>query len=313
MVRNSIRLPTVFRLVRLPNLLIVAVTQYLLQYFVLLPMLEEAGLSPTLDGFHFFLLVFDTVLIAAGGYLVNDILDYEMDVLNKPGKVFINQTISRQQAVILYVLLSLTGLEIAWYLAGHVSNRTLFAIYPVAVGLLWLYSRDLKKIPLAGNLLVSLFCAFVAGVVLFAERELFAQITAQQPDLARRISILFSGYLLFAFLSTMLREIVKDIEDMEGDRQLGLRTLPISFGQKTARNWALAFNGLLLFASIIFANWLFQNNNWPAFAFTFAGVILPLIYTSWLLVKAVGKDDFSRLSQLIKYVMLAGLMLLVLC
>jgi 4-hydroxybenzoate polyprenyltransferase len=293
--------------------MIVALTQYFLQYHVLQPMLLQAGSSPALDNFHFFLLVLDTVLIAAGGYLINDIIDYRMDLVNKPGKVFINSLLSRRTALLLYIIINLAGLVIAWYLAVHVKNRALFAIYPVAAGLLYFYSSHVKKWPLAGNLVVALFCAFVAGVVLFAERETYFQLSGRQPVLAEKISLLFGGYLLFAFLSTLLREVVKDMEDIEGDRQLGLQTLPIMSGIRVAKNWASAFNWLLILSISLFLYWLFENENWFAFVFAFTGLILPLVYIAMQLSNAVEKSDFSRLSQLIKYIMLAGLFLLILC
>ena len=301
-----------FRLVRWPNLLIVAVTQYLLQYLVLVPALEKAGLSPILGSLHFFLLVLDTVIIASGGYIVNDILDYETDLVNKLDKVFINNIISKKAAVVLYLALCLTGLLIAWYLANFVGEKMLALIYPAAVGLLWLYSRFFKKMPLTGNVVVAVFCAFVAGVVLFAERDAFAIISTSQPALASKISLLFGGYLLFAFLSTMLREIVKDMEDMEGDRAQSYRSLPIAFGMKTARRWGMAFAMLLLFSLLFFSKWLFQNEQWAGLAFNWIAILLPLLYTLVLLKNATEKSEFSRLSKLTKFIMLTGLILLLL-
>jgi 4-hydroxybenzoate polyprenyltransferase len=301
-----------FRLIRWPNLLIVAITQYLLQYLVLVPALEEAGLSPILGPLHFFLLVLDTVLIAAGGYIINDVIDYETDLTNKPDRVFIHTFISKNAAIGLYAVLSLIGLGIAWYLAGFVGEKLLVLIYPTAVGLLWLYSRYFKKMPLTGNVVVAVFCAFVAGVVLFAERDAFQIISNSQPGLAGKISLLFGGYVLFAFLSTMLREIVKDLEDLKGDRAQGVRSLPIVFGIKTAKGWAMAFVVLLLAALLFFSKWLFENTQWAGLAFTWIAVLLPLVYTLFLLKNATEKSDFTRLSKLTKFIMLAGLILLLL-
>lgn len=301
-----------FRLIRWPNLLIVVATQYLLQYLVLLPVLESAELSPLLGPFHFALLVLCTVLIAAGGYIINDVLDFEADLENKPEKTFINRSISKRTALGLYLVLSLAGLEVAWYLAGFVQEKTLVLIYPAAVMLLWLYSRFLKKMPLVGNVVVALFCAFVTGVVLFAERETYAFLSGSQPALAAKIRLLFGGYLLFAFLSTMLREIVKDAEDTEGDRRQGLRTLPVAFGMAAAVRWAMLFAGLLLLSLAFFSKWLIENSQWTGLAFTCIALISPLVYTLVLLKKASVKRDFSRLSRITKFIMLGGLILLLL-
>ncbi len=301
-----------FRLIRWPNLLIVAITQYLLQYLVLVPALEKAGLSPILSPVHFFLLVLDTAIIAAGGYIINDLIDYESDLLNKPEKVFVNTVISRKAAIIIYIILNLVGLEIAWYLANFVGEKLLMLIYPAAVCLLWLYSRHFKKMPLAGNVVVAIFCAFVAGVVLFAEREAFAIISKTQPELAATISLLFGGYLLFAFLSTMLREIVKDMEDVEGDRAQSVRSLPVVFGMQTARYWGMGFAVLLVLALLLFSKWLYEHAQWTGLAFTWIAIILPLVFTLFLLKNATEKKDYTRLSSLTKFIMLSGLILLLL-
>lgn len=303
------KLLSFLKLIRFPNLAIVALTQYLLQYLVLLPALREAGLSPILDGFRFSLLVFTTVLIAASGYLINDILDYESDLINKPDMVFVNRVFAMKMVWWLYALTILIGFAIAWYLALYVKNLPLVLIYPTAVSLLYFYSKKLKKMPLWGNLTVAVFCAFVAGVVLFAERENFVKM----GESGRVVQVLFGGYLLFAFLSTMLREIVKDLEDMEGDAKLGLQTLPIRFGEKAARSWALGSGFLLLVSMFFFLHWLWQRQAFLSLAFAVLGVTLPLVYSLFFIAKSNTKAQYKQASTLAKLIMLAGLILLVVC
>jgi 4-hydroxybenzoate polyprenyltransferase len=297
------------KLVRFSNLVIVALTQYLLQYLVLLPALREAGLPPILDGPHFFLLVLATVLIAAGGYLINDILDYESDLINKPDLVFVNRVFSMQAVWTSYLASILIGFAIAWYLALYVHNLPLVLIYPAAVLSLFFYSKKLKKIPFWGNLVVALFCAFVAGIVLFAERENFLRM----GEPGRVVQVLFGGYLLFAFLSTLLREIVKDLEDIEGDAKLGLRTLPLVFGEKAARRWALGAGFLLLASLLVFLYWLWVREGYLGFAFAVVAVALPLGYCLAFLAKSRSKTQYKQASTLAKLVMLTGLILLVIC
>ena len=306
------QLKSYFLLVRWPNLLMVALTQYLLQYLVLSPALAQAGRSPTLDPLHFFLLVFVTVIIAAGGYIINDLFDYEADVVNKPDKVFIHAHIKRDHAIWLYAKLVVLGSIIALYLANHVEERRLVLIYPSAVGLLWLYSRYFKKMPLIGNVVVAVFCAFVAGVVLFAERKAFSDLATEQPALAGKVSLLFGGYLLFAFLSTLFREIVKDMEDAAGDKAQSVQSLPVAYGMAAAKNWGFASALLLLSSLLYFSKWLIENRQWIGLSFTWISIVLPLLYAMFLLKKAAGKSDCTRLSKLAKYIMLAGLILLLL-
>ncbi|MBI1227198.1 MAG: hypothetical protein GC192_18345 [Bacteroidetes bacterium] len=298
-----------FKLVRFPNLLIVALTQYLLQYLVLLPALKVAGLTPILDDFHFFLLVFTTMLIAAGGYIVNDILDYESDLINKPHAVFVTRVFSKKLVEVFYVTILLLGLAIAWYLAIYVGKLMLVLIYPAACLILYFYSKKLKKIPFWGNVTVAVFCAFVAGVVLFAERQNFSQM----PDEGGVVKVLFGGYLWFAFLSTLLREIIKDLEDMEGDARLGLRTLPLQFGVDAAKKSVFLIGVFLLFSLLIFVYWLMQRQAMFSAIFSIVGVAFPLIYTLIMLKKAKTKSDFSKASFLAKIIMLSGLVLLLVC
>lgn len=303
------KIPAFFKLVRFPNLAIVALTQYLLQYLVLLPAIRDAGLEPILDDFHFFLLVLTTVLIAASGYIINDLLDYESDLHNKPDLVIVNRIFSKKKVKLFYFCIMAVGFAIAWYLAVYVKKLVLVQLYPAAVLLLYFYSKKLKKIPLWGNLTVALFCAFVAGIVLFAERQNFAQMGSE----GRVVQVLFGGYLWFAFLSTLLREIVKDIEDLEGDAKLGLQTLPIRFGVKKSVNWTLAIGAMLLLSLLVFVHWLWQRQEMASAMFTLAGVSLPLLYTLVFLSKSSSKADFTKASFMSKMIMLSGLVLLLVC
>ena len=299
------------QVIRLPNLIIVAITQYLLQYLVLTPALDEAGMKPILDPLHFALLVLTTISIAAGGYLINDIIDYKTDLINKPTRVVINKKISFRTATNIYLLFTTVGAVIASYLAHHVGNILLFFIYPFAVLLLYLYSLHLKKTSLWGNFVVSAFCAGVAGIVLFAERKTFTEIKWTHPGLANKVSVIFIGYFIFAFVATLTREIIKDIEDMEGDQKTGLRTYPIVHGMESARNLSVLISFILFVALDISAYWLFMHEEWAGFAFMIFCLIGPVCFIIVYLKKSEIKQHFSTLSKLTKWIMLAGLLLLI--
>ena len=297
-----------FKIIRLPNLLIVVLTQFVLEYLVLTPNLDKAGLSPLLDPAHFGLLVLTTVLIAAAGYIVNDLEDYELDVINKPQKVIIGEKISVTTATGLYWLLVVIGFAIALYLAFYVSNLKLVLLYPAATLGLWVYSKFLKRKVLSGNIIVSLFVAFVAGIVLFAERENFFRMGHDEGLL---IQTVFGAYLAFAFLANMMREIIKDMEDKKGDESNGCRTLPIVYGNQTAKLVG-SFLGSLLLIMLGFALYfLWVNQHRFAAFFALLTIISPLIFLLSTLQKAQTKEDFRVLSKLIKIIMLFGLVLLI--
>ncbi|MCP3928187.1 MAG: UbiA family prenyltransferase [Bacteroidetes bacterium] len=297
-------------LIRFPNLLIVLITQYLLQYLILLPAFQTADVSPLLDHFHFFLLTISTVCIAAGGYIINDIIDYEIDKINKPEKVFIGKNISLSRAKGLYWIISIIGLMLSLYLAIHINNLPLFLIYPVAVVLLWMYSAYFKRQVLSGNILVSVFCAFVAGLVLFAERESFSQLSSVAPQIGKQVGLVFGIYLIFAFLSTMFREIVKDMEDIEGDKTYNCRTMPIAWGFAWSKGIAFIF-GLLLLIGLVHLCWIFVGDGRLVnLLFCIIFIMLPTITALVLLVKAKNGDDYKKMSNLAKFIMLMGLLLI---
>lgn len=298
------------RLIRFPNLIIVALTQYLLKYLVLNPAFFNRGITSQLDHFHFFLLVISTLCIAAAGYIINDILDVPIDQINKPDKMIVERIISLRRAYYYYFGTLLAGLMISLYIAWHIHDLPQVIIYPFANLLLFLYSAYWKKAFLTGNLVVSLFCAFVAGIVWYAERKGIADIQSTDQELWKKVQLLFGGYLLFAFFSTFFREIIKDLEDMEGDRAHGSKTLPVIMGEKSAKMVGQVV--LLLFISLL-APMIYFNYQWKISAgllFISIAVLCPSLYAITLLWKAGRQSDYHQLSNLAKYIMLSGILYL---
>ncbi len=296
------------KLIRFPNLLIVALTQYLLQYIVISPSFKSNGIEKALDDFHFFLLVLATISITISGYIINDILDCDLDLLNKPEKVIVNKFISIKNAYRIYHFINLTGFVISFYLAFHIQNIPLVLIYPAAILLLFVYSRYLKKRAVWGNLIVAIFCAFVAGIVLFAERDGFFQLADKAFQI---VNAVFMAYFVFAFSSTFYREIIKDIEDFKGDQSKGFETLPIKFGVPFAQSAAFSFGiGLLL----LIVWWMFLQitffDSMKLLIAVFVLIFIPVFISLFVLKKANSKNDFSKSSKLAKYIMVSGLLYL---
>ena len=308
------------RLIRFTNLIIVAFTQYLLQYYILLPELKKVNLSPLLPHFEFFLLVFSTILIAAGGYIINDIEDVEIDRLNKPEK---KQIVGRIYPLSIswkmYLFSIILGFIISIYLALFIHNFLQLLIYPAAVGMLYAYSKWWKRQPLIGNLVVSFFCAFVAWIVFYAEKinfiseklhdviamnEAISFSTAQQQGYDF-LKITFGGYAVFAFISTLFREIIKDIEDVQGDKAGNCRTLPVVIGVEKSKKWAFVVGLIFLILVVIFS--FILRGDWVKILILNLSISLPIIYALFLLVKSQEKEDFSFLSKLAKFIMLSGL------
>ena len=304
------RLASLLRLLRFPNLFIVALTQYFLYALLLIPFFYKEDIHLSLDLPHFSLLVLATVLLTASGNIINDIFDQDIDQINKPEKVIVGKMISEQDAYRLYFFIFVLGMGIAIYLANHVGQLQLALIFPAAYALLYLYSARLKQSFLMGNLLVSLFCAGVAGIVWFAERKAHAGLAQKNEALASYQAEIFMAYILFAFLSTLFRELVKDIEDIRGDRQFELRTLPAIVGIHRAKHTALFMAALLLTSLFYWLSFRWHANNSVELLYLGLCIIVPVIIAMHLLYKSKEKVDFHRVSQLAKYIMLSGILYL---
>ncbi|MBK6950389.1 MAG: UbiA family prenyltransferase [Haliscomenobacter sp.] len=211
------------RLIRLPNLLIVALTQGLLYFLALMPAYDENQVRPTLDPLFLGLLCGVTLLLTAGGYIINDIEDEKTDLANRPDRVIVGKRISRQVAIWLYALASISGFLLALFIAFQVQKVKLLFLYPLALGILYWYSKTGQKLPLIGNLVISLFCAGVAGIIWAAEWPGLHALRAAAPQAYHQVGALFIWYSIFAFLSNLYREMVKDIEDAHGDGLSGAK------------------------------------------------------------------------------------------
>ncbi len=298
-----------FQLIRWKNLLIVGCTQCLIGLLLLYPILSSAEITVRLNLFQFGLLVLTTMLIGAGGYIINDIFDEKIDVINKPGKVIIGNGISSKAGRKLYSLLGIVGLVLSAYLSWSIGNFTLLLLYPIAWILLWTYSHSFKRAPLFGNVIVALFCAFVPGVLLVAEWPAIQQLSNESTGTFGIILLLI--YILFAFLTTIIREIVKDIEDIEGDKNQGCRTLPIIWGLNRSKAVILLFS-IMLLGSLGYFSASIGARGWKfSFLWAVLAIIIPIGIFLFKLASAKLSKDFSWLSNWMKFIMLAGLVLIV--
>lgn len=266
-----------FRLTRFWNLAIIAFAQYFTAYF-----LFHQGLLVFTD-FWLFLIVASTVMIAAAGYIINDYYDIKIDLINKPDRVVIGKTITRRYAIFFHTVISVTGVGI-----GLLINWKVGAVNFVSVFLLWLYSNNLKRLPLIGNLVVSL----LTGLSIFLLSFLYEQYLP-----------LVMTYSLFAFFMTLIREIVKDMEDMKGDTTFGCRTLPIVWGIRKTKSFL--YGTILVFS--FFVLWLDYQQLKISWIYFIPLLFVPMSILFYRLSKADTKKEFYQLSQLCKIIMLLGI------
>jgi len=304
------KLRSFFQLIRAKNLLIVAISQVLL-FYKLIYLSTDDGVSD-LSIPLFLLLVLSTVIIAASGYVVNDIIDAPIDRINKPKKQIVAKSLSIKNAWFLYWSIVIVGFVISFYVAYQIDNIPLVLIYPAAVLLLYFYSKYFKKNGFLGNLVVSIFCAFVAGIIWFAERQFVAYLTEADPQLGQWVIEVFLAYMIFGFLATLYREIIKDIEDIDGDKALNYKTLPITMGIDRSKFTSQIIGWFLLVLIVLWGIHQIQfyiDQTFPLanISFLILFLITPLVFVIFKTKKAEVKEDYSKISSLLKLLMVSGL------
>lgn len=290
-----------FTWLRWPNLLIVFITLAFIRYGIIAPALKKEGIELDLSTVSFLLLSLTTLLITFGGYVINDIFDQDTDTLNKGDKRAIGVWMSAGRAMAIYLIVGIIGFILATYLAWTEEKWQWLWIYPLAVSLLWWYSKKLKSSVLYGNLLVSIFCAGVALLIPFSEMNSIAKMADGQ-----QMMHLLYFYAGFAGISNFLREIIKDAEDIEGDRLAGMKTLAVHYNLNASRNWALAIGGVLTICLLLFYQ---EIRGTSRFSFGFFTLTLPLLALVLIgLLKASESINWRLLSKLSKLLMLGGLL-----
>jgi 4-hydroxybenzoate polyprenyltransferase len=299
------------KIVRIQNLLFIMLIQYLISQFVLNPLLLAHGFSIDPDIFPLILLIIATVFIAAGGYVLNDYFDQKIDAINKPDQVIVGKAISRRQAMLLHQLLTAAGVVSGLWLSVVIHSTTMAFIMVVVPGLLWFYSASYKRQLIIGNVVVAFVASLSVLLVGYTEVALLQQHYSElvyNTALPREIYGWTCGFALFAFLLTWIREIIKDMQDETGDRELECRTMPIVWG----RVKTLVFLTVLIAITatlLLLANRHFiQFETSLSIRYFFSGIFLPLIILMILLYRARKPEDFRSASGLAKFIMLAGLL-----
>ncbi len=298
------------KLIRLPNLFFIALTQLLFYYAVVVPVLHQAGQVPELSEFHLALLVAASVLIAAAGYIINDYFDINIDEVNKPQKNVVDRVISRRWAMLLHFIFSGFGLLLSLYLSWKTGHWYIVITNFLCIGLLFGYSVSLKRKLLSGNILISMLTAWVILILTSAE-AFYLYYTVVDPQVLeahRKIIRIGNLYAGFAFISSLIREAIKDMEDMDGDARYGCRTMPIVWGLNTSKVYVGVWLVVLIAILVIVQFYVLQFRWWLPVTYSFALIIAPMIYIFYKLFGANRPADFHHLSGWIKTVMLTGIL-----
>ncbi|TAD86277.1 MAG: ubiquinone biosynthesis protein UbiA [Bacteroidetes bacterium] len=307
-----------FNLIRWPNLLFIAITQCLFHFCVVEPSVN-LGLNFPLHLFTrwFVLLCASSVFIAAGGYIINDYFDVNIDLVNKPNRVWIDKAISRRWALVWHLGLSGTGVALGAIVSWQINNWLIAVANLACTILLWTYSTTYKRRLLWGNVLISALTAWVVLVLLVAEIPSWWTGRLNNPtdiQTAARLSRIGVVYAAFAFIITLIREVVKDLEDMEGDRKEGCSTMPIVWGVPASKIFVAVWLVVLVVSLVVIEVYVLTFGGlaaWLAAVYLTAFLVVPLLRFFKQLGSAVTPQHYHSMSTRLKYIMLAGILSMV--
>jgi 4-hydroxybenzoate polyprenyltransferase len=308
------RLKALLLLSRPLNLFIVGITMYITRHVVLTDVLSKGFTGDfILTNPAFGLLVLAAMLITAAGNIINDYFDQKVDKINKPERVFIGKTISRRTAILMHQLLNLSAVGLVAWVSYPLHYWRPMAIPVLIMTLLWWYSPVIKKKPILGNLLVACCTALVPVFAVIYDVQLLElplkSVTHGSTNLFLYTWMWIFGISGFAFVLTMIREVVKDAQDIPGDRTADYQTLPIVWGINRTRRYVLAW--MLVFIGMVWLCMTRLSENRDILLFTVL-LILPWFMAMIKLRKAGTSQDFAGVSFWIKAIMIGGLLLLLL-
>jgi len=293
------------QLVRLPNLLFIALAQVLFQFCIYQDLYD--GRIPANDLDHFILLVLASLCIAAAGYIINDYFDINIDEVNKPQRLVVDKVIHRRWAIAWHFMLSATGVLLTLVALPFPQKWYLVLANAGCVALLWLYSTNFKKSLLIGNVVISLLTAWTILIIFFSKLSLADAIGTNGTGHARffRLAFLYAG---FAFIISLIREAIKDMEDLPGDSKYGCRTMPIVWGINASKVYTAVWIIILIGLLVVVQVYILQFRWWWPVVYSIVLIILPLIFILGKLYNSKTQQDFHRLSSWTKWVMFAGIL-----
>jgi 4-hydroxybenzoate polyprenyltransferase len=308
-------------LIRYKNLLFIVGLQWLMRYSVIHPLFRTFNLDDSyfMTDLQFILLVAASVLIAAGGYVVNDIFDTRTDEINRSENVIVGKSISKKTASTLHIALTGTGIILGLFISYLCSSMSLAFIMIMIPGLLWFYSASYKRQFLIGNIIVAFCAALIPTVISLAEISFLSlpqhyNTIVFETIVPKTVYTWTLGFSAFAFLGTLIREIIKDMEDIEGDQEVESRTMPNVWGLNKSKIVVYALIAITIAAALyiqfnnIDKNLLLRTMEESTLSLRYMifGIIIPFIYLSYLLIKAKDKASLNQASTFMKFILVLG-------
>jgi 4-hydroxybenzoate polyprenyltransferase len=304
------------KLIRPVNLAIIALTMYGIHFYIL----SVFGRFQKIDahGIDFFLLVFSTILIAAGGNIINDYFDVKADRINKPEKLIITRHIKRRWAIVTHWSFNGIAFFIAIYLSVKYQTLWLVFIHLLSINILWFYSMLFKRKVMLGNLLIALLTGLVPLLVVIFFKVSNWHNPIYSPfdptSWSTEIDFTLVYYLaFFAFVQNLAREILKDIEDMKGDELIYVKSLPMAIGVEKSfvvvKLLLLVFPTFAFFTGVYYINELITQPLRTTLTILMPYIIVILL--NIIVIYLIKRTEGSKLAlyhNLIKVSMLFGVL-----
>lgn len=292
-------LKNIISITRAGNLIMVCLIFLLVRHTIILPFLSGDSGGSSLSDFQYLLLMLSTVLIAAGGYVINDIFDTGNDRINRPGTNKVGNGITILTAKILYAVLTISGIITAVVFGESTGVKYAVLVIGICAGLLYFYSSSYKSMFLLGNLIISLLAGLTVLITILFDKK------AMSDEATLTVT---ASYSFFAFMITLNREIIKDCEDLEGDTSFNATTLPALLGTGFAKI-AAGVVALIVSGGIFYIQFLQQQWQSPVpFVYVLIFIQAPLIWLAVSTLRSNQKSDFSKNSKLSKLIMLTGIL-----
>ena len=307
-------------LIRWQNLLIVILTMVLMRYAVLGPVIgkigvillngtgEEVQMVVQFSLVDFILLVLATLFLTAGGYVINDYFDIKTDLINK-GKVIVGTKIPRRQAMMWHNIFNIAGVSLGFYISWKAGYIWLGTMFLIVSGLLYFYSASYKRQFLIGNLVVATLVAMVPMLVVIYEWPALYRYYTLNATTLPEFNLIFywvGGFAVFAFLTTLAREIIKDIEDFEGDLAFGRNTIPVVIGILPAKIVSVSLVAITIV--LLCLTWYLFINDIITLIYLSVTIIMPLAYVIFKVVISNNRKQLHTASSIMKVVMLTGIL-----
>jgi 4-hydroxybenzoate polyprenyltransferase len=296
------------KLVRVQNLLIIAFTQYVVRWCIVYPILKAKELELQLSDFNFFLLVLSTVIIAAAGYTINDYFDVKIDKVNKPNRLIIDKGIKRRIAMGAHTVMNIVAVLIALYVSYTIGNLKIAFIHFFCATGLWFYSTNFKRQFLIGNLVIAAFTSLVPLIVgIYELLPCYKTYLPIYPHMSLRIIWLhILGVSFFAFVTTLIREIIKDIEDVDGDKEFGCNTMPVVIGKNASKIIAVIITIFTMSCLCYFQIFQWKNKDWLSFYYFMIALQLPFAFLIFKIITANTSAKYHTAGNISKLIMLLG-------